>query len=78
MSRLTLSVNPVVIAQAKRHAKRQGVSLSKMVEDYLAAVATAQGDAPARTFPPVLQLLWGTLKKANPEDHRKYLAAKYR
>jgi hypothetical protein len=77
MSKLTLSVDPDVIVRAKRHAKRQGVSVSQMVETYLAAVA-----GPAKLHPvddpPVLRAVRGILKIADPEDHKKYLAAKYR
>jgi hypothetical protein len=38
MSKLTLSVDPGVAARAKRYAKRHGVSVSGLVETYLAAV----------------------------------------
>jgi hypothetical protein len=77
MSKLTLSVDPDVIVRAKRHAKLQGVSVSQMVETYLAAVV-----GPAKLHstedPPVLRAVRGALKSADPEDHKKYLAAKYR
>jgi hypothetical protein len=77
MSKLTLSVDRDVIVRAKRHAKRHGVSVSQMVETYLAAVA-GPPPPPASIEPPVLRALRGTLKAGNPEDHKKYLAAKYR
>ena len=77
MSKLTLSVDPDVIVRAKRHAKRYGVSVSQMVETYLATVARPAKLDPAED-PPVLRAVRGSLKKANPEDHKKYLAAKYR
>ena len=37
MSKLTLSVDSRVVSRAKVYAKRQGLSISKMVEIYLAA-----------------------------------------
>jgi predicted HicB family RNase H-like nuclease len=39
MAKLTLSVDGRVVRRAKEYAKRRGVSVSKMVETYLAAVA---------------------------------------
>ncbi|MGP8243622.1 MAG: DUF6364 family protein [Bryobacteraceae bacterium] len=76
MSKLTLSVDDRVVVRAKRYAKRQGTSVSKMVEAYLGAVAGPPSvdmrDAP------VLRSLRGSLKKADLEDYRKYVTAKYR
>ena len=39
MAKLTLSVDSRVVSRAKQYAKRRGVSVSEMVETYLAAVA---------------------------------------
>jgi len=76
MSKLTLSVNDRVVSDAKRYAKKRGISVSKMVEDYLASVAGAAshdvGDAP------ILRSLRGSLRKADVKGYRKHLAAKYR
>ena len=72
---MTLSVNPDVVSQAKRYAKKRGVSVSQMVEAYLSAVArppAAQGDHP------VLNARRGTLKSAKIGVYRKHLADKYR
>jgi predicted HicB family RNase H-like nuclease len=52
MSKLTLSVDEEVVSRAKRYAKRQGTSLSAMVEAYLASVSEAAD--PASKEPPVL------------------------
>ena len=75
MSKLTLSVDNQVISRAKRYAKQHGVSVSKMVETYLAAVAAP---APSTPDTPILRSLRGSLRKANPEEYKKHLAAKYR
>lgn len=76
MAKLTLSVDGRVVLHAKRLAKKRGVSVSKMVETYLATVvdpaAPAVGDAP------VLRSVRGVLKNAAIGDYKKYLAAKYR
>ena len=74
MAKLTLSVDDRVVACAKQYAKVRGISVSRMVETYLAKVAEplAAGDAP------VLRSVRGTLKKADIRSYRKHLAAKYR
>jgi hypothetical protein len=76
MSKLTLSVDSHVVSRAKRYAKLQGVSISEMVEAYLASVAEpapgVTGDAP------ILRSVRGSLKKADIGAYRKHLAAKYK
>jgi len=47
-----------------------------MVETYLAAVAGPQ--SPAAREAPILRSLRGSLKKADVEDYRSHVAAKYR
>jgi hypothetical protein len=75
MAKLTLSVNDAVVAKAKRYAKQHGVSVSEMVEAYLAAVS----EPPAtKDLPPILRSVRGILKKADPESYRRHLAEKYR
>ncbi len=76
MSKLTLSVDDRVISRAKRYAKQRGVSISAMVEAYLAAVAEPSSPAVAET--PILNSLRGSLKKADLGEYRKHLSAKYR
>jgi hypothetical protein len=76
MAKLTLSVDGRVISSAKQYAKRRGVSISEMVEAYLAAVAGPP--SPARGATPVLRSVRGILKNADLNDYRKYLATKYR
>ncbi len=75
MSKLTLSVDAPVVAQAKRFAREHGVSVSKLVQSYLRALAepTSKGEEPA-----VLRSLRGSLKRGEPGDYRKHLNAKYR
>jgi hypothetical protein len=76
MSKLTLSVDDAVILRAKRYAKKQGVSVSKMVESYLAAVAEPPVRAPAYT--PILRSVMGVLKSADIKDYKRHLTTKYR
>jgi antitoxin component of RelBE/YafQ-DinJ toxin-antitoxin module len=75
VSKLTLSIDKSVVARAKRYAKQRGVSVSQMVETYLAMVAEP---AKAVDLPPILRSVRGTLKKADLEDHRRHLTRKYR
>ncbi len=70
MAKLTLTVDDTVIARAKEYAKRRGVSVPELVEDYVAAVT-----APPAT--PILNSLRGILKHAREGDYRKLLPPKY-
>ena len=62
--------------RAKRYSKQKGISVSAMVEAYLAAIA-APASAPS-TDAPILRKVRGILKTADPEAYRRHLAAKYR
>jgi Family of unknown function (DUF6364) len=77
MSKLTLSVDERVVSRAKRYAKRRGVSVSAMVEAYLASVAEAP-DKSAQDSPPILRSVRGILKKPDLDAYKKHLTAKYR
>jgi antitoxin component of RelBE/YafQ-DinJ toxin-antitoxin module len=74
VSKLTLNVDEQVVSRAKRYAKKQGVSVSEMVETYLATVARP---VEREINTPVLRALRGTLKKARLDDYRRHLASKY-
>lgn len=75
MSKLTLSVDDQVVSSAKRYAKHHGLSVSEMVEAYLAAVAITA--SPADRDAPILRSVRGSLKKAEIKEYRKHLAIKY-
>jgi hypothetical protein len=76
MSKLTLSVEKSVVSRARRYAKQQGISVSGMVEAYLASVVGPS--QPERPDSPILRSLRGSLKKADLPEYRSHLAAKYR
>jgi Family of unknown function (DUF6364) len=76
MSKLTLSVDEAVISRAKRYAKKQGVSVSKMVEAYLTAVVAPNTRSAADT--PILRSVRGVLKNTDVKDYKRHLATKYR
>jgi hypothetical protein len=76
MAKLTLSVDDRVVSRAKQYAKRRGVSVSKMVEAYLAAVAEPSCQATGAT--PILRSIRGVLKHGDINEYRKHLAARHR
>ena len=80
MHKLTLSVEPGVVEGAKRYARARGTSVSRLVETLLRLVATTPAGRSARpdVAPPVLRRLRGSLKQGSVDDHRRYLARKYR
>jgi hypothetical protein len=75
IAKLTLSVDDRVILNAKRYPKQRGVSVSKIVETYLSAIADPPPAGAGRT--PVLNSVRGILRKADIDEYRKHLAAKY-
>ena len=76
MAKLTLSVDNHVVLRAKQYAKLRGVSVSEMVEAYLAAVADPP--SPAAGAAPILRSVRGVLKNADIDEYRERLAVKYR
>ena len=76
MAKLTLSVDDRVVSSAKRYAKLRGVSVSEMVEAYLAAVA--EPASPVARPAPIWRSVRGVLRNADINEYRKHLATKYR
>jgi hypothetical protein len=74
MSKLTLSVDDVVVRRAKRYAEKQGTSVSQLVERFLDLLVRPPKDA---DVPPVLQMLRGVGKGVDPEEHHRQLLRKY-
>ncbi|MBI2377260.1 MAG: hypothetical protein HYV07_24885 [Deltaproteobacteria bacterium] len=71
---LTLSLDPRVIADAKRYAADAGTSVSELVENFLAAIATS---APPSAQAPVLSKLRGCMKNADVASYHAHLERKY-
>ena len=76
MSKIKVTIEGEILARAKRYAKARGVSISKMVEAYLAAVAEPTARVPADT--PILRSVRGILKRTDVKDYQRHLAVKYR
>jgi hypothetical protein len=76
MAKLTLSVDAAVVKRAKRYATRRGVSVSRLVEEYLALLSRPR-PSEDEDAPPVLRMLRGSAKGAGLDDYRRYLQKKY-
>lgn len=79
-SKLTLSLDRIIIEQAKVYAKANKVSLSKMIESYLALVIS--NDANKIEITPLVNSLSGVISmdesKDLKEDYTDYLIEKYK
>jgi uncharacterized protein DUF6364 len=73
MSKLTLSVDEVVIEQAKRFAEQRGTSVSALVERFLDLLV----HPPEVEATPLVASLRGAARGADPEDYHRYLERKY-
>ncbi|MBI5474825.1 MAG: antitoxin [Ignavibacteriae bacterium] len=69
-TKLTLKLDASVIRQAKRHARKNGKTLSGAVEDYFRRLTNrpAKDD---RSLPPTVKRLAGVLRRSKIKDHRK-------
>ena len=77
-SKLTLSLDSSVISQAKKYAKSQNVSLSKLIEMYLKYVT--KEDVEKIKISPIVKELTGviTLECTDyKKDYSNYLSKKY-
>jgi len=79
-TKLTLKLNSKVIKQAKLYAKETNTSLSKLIENYLAAVTTHKLEK--RKVNPIVKSLTGVIKLDDKKDYKKsytkYLTEKYK
>ena len=80
-TKLTLRLDQTVIKKAKKSAKRRGVSLSRMVEDYFKSIARQQEQQTKES--PVLAEIAGVLSTRSKGEqlvtgYKKHLEEKYR
>ena len=74
-TKLTVRVPRNVLEGAKRYARENRTTLTRLVSEYLRRL-TAQSDPLADA--PIVQRLSGTLSQdVSPEDYREYLELKY-
>ena len=76
-TKLTLRLDDQLVRAAKRQARQAGCSVSQMVSDYFAAIASAE--ARPSTLAPKVSKLMGALEGAavDEEDYRAHLERKY-
>ena len=75
-TKLTVRVDDQLIQSAKRYARRRGISLSHLIENYLSTLAVEQDEPLIQT--PILQRLSGVLPEdASIEDQHKRWEQKY-
>ena len=70
MSKLTLSINQMVIDEAKEYAKSNGKSLSSIVEEYLKSLTKIEKSKKKKTSMELVRELKGSIKL--PEDFTSY------
>ena len=70
-TKLTLTIDDSVIAEAKKYASRKGESLSALVENYLKSVT--KKDKPSDKFSPIVKSLKGSFKAPEGFDYKKEL-----
>jgi len=77
-SKLTLKLNEDVIEQAKKYAKENNISLSRMIENYLTAVTERK--IRSKKTSPLVKSLTGVVKLDDSDYRKKYndfLSQKY-
>lgn len=79
-TKLTLKLDAQIIEEAKRYASESNTSLSKLVENYLSAITSA--NSKKRKVNPIVESLTGIITLDNKKDYResytKYLIKKYK
>lgn len=84
-TKLTLRMDENIIRAAKKYAQKQGVSLSKLVADYLRIISVKTNSSKNKTAfepTPILSEITGVLQKASRhkdlrEEYRAHLEEKY-
>ncbi|MRT15383.1 hypothetical protein F3C99_00240 [Vitellibacter sp. q18] len=78
--KLTLSLNKSIIENAKRYAKTNNISLSKLIESYLASLTKRTNNEPEIT--PLVKSLSGVIELPSKFDEKEayseYLMEKYK
>ena len=72
-TKLTLSIEEQVIEKAKEYAKKQGRSLSNIVEEYLKAISKSRVSKKESEFDPLVDELCGSIKIPNNKSYDEIL-----
>lgn len=76
-TKLTLKLNNEIIEQAKKYAKSQKLSLSKMIENYLAAVISKNQPKEFK-ISPLVKSLTGVIQLDEKKKYSDFLSEKYK
>lgn len=71
ITKLTLTIDEKVISSAKKYAKREGKSLSNLVENYLKSISS--GESNLQSLSPTVTKLMGVIKLPQDFDYKKEL-----
>ncbi len=69
ITKLTLTMNKKVIDSAKKYAKKNGKSLSSLIESYLKTILTKE--EPTQEISPTIQSLMGVAQIGSDFDEKK-------
>ncbi|MFV1884077.1 MAG: DUF6364 family protein [Balneola sp.] len=77
--KLTLRLEKRLINRAKKHAKEQGTSVSKMVANYFEALESSEKEHFEESLPPITKSLVGVLEEtpSSEQDYRTFLEEKH-
>ena len=70
-TKLTLTIDKTVIEEAKKYAKAQGRSLSKLIEEYLKSVSSGEQKIDDSQLSPITKSLYGAVKVDDPKINYK-------
>lgn len=80
-TKLTLSLEGIIIEQAKKYAHKHHMSLSQMVETYLQSIIKVRGESKNFRFTPLVKELSGILPQKVDVNwknrYAEYLTQKY-
>ncbi|MEN9600189.1 MAG: hypothetical protein RL596_2510 [Bacteroidota bacterium] len=80
-TKLTLSIDEKVVAEAKEYARNTGKSLSKLIEGYLRGLKRGSSKSTEQALPASLKRLHGCIKdsgeKISREEYTKHITKKY-
>jgi hypothetical protein len=71
-TKLTILVDESIIDDAKLYAKKQGRSVSKIVEEYLKNI-TSTNKKNEKKLDPLVESLWGSIKLNESDDYSDLL-----
>ncbi len=81
-TKLTLRLNDRVIERAKKYAKKQRTSLSKMIESYLDSLTKDESTEQETEITPLIKSLSGVIDLPDDFDYKKeyrdYITEKYK